>query len=206
MPCGYSINVFEADLSSSTDLSYMFGNTNVIYVKLTNVRPTKMRGMFFSADLSEIDLSGFDTSAVADMAELFYASNISSIDFSGLDFSNVTNLHSAFAQTPITSVDLSVVDTSKVIHMSDMFSQCNKLKSVVLGDLSSVEYITSVFANCTSLESVTMKGPISENADFGSYPFAGVNTTGTFYYNPAYDYSSIIAKLPATWTAVPLTE
>lgn len=198
MPCGYSIRAFEADLSSSTDLSYMFGNTSVIYVKLTNVKPTKMRGMFFSADLSEVDLSGFDTSAVADMAELFCASNISSIDFSGLDFSNVTNLHSAFEQTPITSVDLSVVDTSKVIHMTDMFSQCKNLKSVVLGDLSSVEYITSVFANCTSLESVTMKGPISENAELGSYPFAGVNTTGTFYYNPAYDYSKVIAVLPST--------
>ena len=29
-----------------------------------------------------------------------------------------------------------------------------------------------------------------------------VNTTGTFYYNSAYDYSKIISCLPSTWTAV----
>jgi hypothetical protein len=36
--------------------------------------------------------------------------------------------------------------------------------------------------------------------------FNGVPKNGTFYYDPAYDYSKIIAKLPTTWTAVPLTE
>lgn len=33
--------------------------------------------------------------------------------------------------------------------------------------------------------------------------FAGITTTGTLSYNPAYDYSKIIAQLPSTWTAVP---
>jgi hypothetical protein len=28
--------------------------------------------------------------------------------------------------------------------------------------------------------------------------FEGVTSEGTFYYNPAYDYSKIIAQLPAT--------
>ena len=28
--------------------------------------------------------------------------------------------------------------------------------------------------------------------------FNGIKTTGTFYYNPAYDYSKIIAVLPST--------
>lgn len=32
--------------------------------------------------------------------------------------------------------------------------------------------------------------------------FKDITTTGTFEYNPAYNYSKIINLLPSTWTAV----
>jgi hypothetical protein len=35
--------------------------------------------------------------------------------------------------------------------------------------------------------------------------FYGVASNGTFYYNSAYDYSKILAKLPSTWTKIPCT-
>ena len=48
-----------------------------------------------------------------------------------------------------------------------------------------------------------MTGDVS-NVTYVSNMFNGITTNGTFYYNPDYDYSKIIAVLPDTWTAVPL--
>ena len=55
-----------------------------------------------------------------------------------------------------------------------------------------------MFSNCTSLKSVTMLGPINNEISRLDNMFNNITTTGTFYYNPAYDYSKIIAELPAT--------
>lgn len=60
-----------------------------------------------------------------------------------------------------------------------------------------------MFFRCLSLTKVTMTGDVSKVYDTGSM-FSGIETNGTFYYNPDYDYSKIIAQLPSTWTAVPL--
>jgi hypothetical protein len=34
--------------------------------------------------------------------------------------------------------------------------------------------------------------------------FKNCSSGGTFYYNPAYDYSKIIEVLPTSWTAKPI--
>lgn len=64
--------------------------------------------------------------------------------------------------------------------------------------------MSGMFEYCPNLTSVTMTGDVS-NVAYVNGMFRSVTTEGTFYYNPQYDYSKIIAELPATWTAVPLT-
>ena len=54
-----------------------------------------------------------------------------------------------------------------------------------------------MFSGCNSLKSVTMLGPINPNVIVDNM-FVSVPANGTFYYNPEYDYSAIIAKLPST--------
>jgi hypothetical protein len=90
-------------------------------------------------------------------------------------------MSSLFEETPIMTADLRGWDLSKVVHMDYMFE------------------------SCSNLQSVYMDSELNPNLSV-SYMFFNITTEGTFYYNPAYDYSVIIAALPATWTAVPLTE
>lgn len=81
-----------------------------------------------------------------------------------------------------------------------MFAACRQLESVNFGkcDLSSVKSTYTMFSGCTSLKSVTMLGPINNEISRSDNMFYNISTEGTFYYNPAYDYSKIIAELPAT--------
>jgi surface protein len=107
----------------------------------------------------------------------------------------------------LTSVgDLSNWDTSKVTGMSSMFYYCVNLTSLDLSnwDTSKVTDMQRMFDWCTSLTEVRMGGNPSKVTNVNNM-FKGITTTGTFYYNSAYDYSKIIAKLPSTWTAVPCT-
>jgi surface protein len=87
-----------------------------------------------------------------------------------------------------------------------MFSGCSKLtKADLTGyDLSNVTTMYEMFSSCILLEEVIMTSEISKDLD-ATQMFSRVKPNGTFYYNPNYDYSKIIAQLPSTWTAVPLT-
>ena len=148
-----------------------------------------------------------DTSNVTDMSYVFQSCrNLTSIDLSNWDTSNVTDMSYMFNHcTNLTSLDLSNWDTSKVDNMSGMFSNCANLTSLDLSslDLSNVSIYSHMFSNCKNLTEVKM-GVIGKRIISVLNMFNGITTTGTFYYNPQYDYSEIIAVLPSTWTAVPM--
>ena len=117
---------------------------------------------------------------------------------------NFTNAGNMFAYcTSLTSLDLSNFDTSNVREMIGMFVYCTSLTSLDLSnfDTSKVISFDWMVANCSSLTSLKMMGDINKMST-PSDMFYDITTTGTFYYNSAYDYSKIIAKLPSTWTAV----
>jgi surface protein len=88
-----------------------------------------------------------------------------------------------------------------------MFSGTNITTADLRGwDLSKVTDMSYMFENCYKLTTVMMDSELSPNLTVIYSMFKNITTEGTFYYNPAYDYSKIIDQLPATWTAVPLTE
>jgi surface protein len=105
----------------------------------------------------------------------------------------------------LTSLDASNWDTSKVTDMSNMFKYCSNLTSLDLSnwDTSNVTDMNEMFNLCSALTELKMGGDISKVTNVTSM-FSNVFSTGTFYYNPQYDYSKIIAVLPSTWTAVPM--
>lgn len=175
-----------------------------------------------------------DVSNVEDLNYMFYdCSSLTSVDLSSWDVSNVETLNNMFQGcinlqtivglenwvTPnlkyismmfqncqsLTSVDLSSFNTSKVESFSSLFSYCKSLTSVDLTnwDLSRVADMNQMFAYCENLTEVKMGGN-PQRLSAVAQMFLGVTTTGTFYYNSQYDYSKIIAKLPSTWTAVPM--
>lgn len=112
---------------------------------------------------------------------------------------NITNMHTMFANTPeLRDINLSDWDVSNVTSMSDMFLNAGVETVDFSGlDLSNVTNMSSMFQSCKNLTSVIMTEELSD--DLNAYlMFAQVTTKGTFYYNPAYDYSKIIEQLPST--------
>ena len=88
-------------------------------------------------------------------------------------------------------------DISNTTDASYMLSGCKAFVYVILHNTNNVTNMQYMFFKSDSLVEVHMTGDVS-NVENVTGMFAGVTSEGTFYYNPAYDYSKIIAKLPAT--------
>ena len=141
---------------------------------------------------SIVGLKNWDTSKVTTMRAMFiYTGGLTKIDLAGWNTSKVTDMSGMFFGSSIggagfEEIDLTGWDTSKVTDMSNMFCNCYFLKKLTMTGL------TNPSANVTDLFTVYGAGAQTQN--------------GVFYYNPRYDYSHIIAQLPSTWTAIPVTQ
>ena len=109
-------------------------------------------------NLTSVDLSGFDTSAVTSMYGMFDGcSSLTSINLAGLDTSAVTVMYKMFyGCTSLTSVDFAGIDTSNVTAMNYMFHDCTSLTVLDFSDIdtSSVTETNLMFFNCPSLETI----------------------------------------------------
>ena len=84
-------------------------------------------------------------------------SKVTEIDLSGFDTSNVTNMAFMFNNcSSLTSLDLSNFDTTNVTSMSSMFKGCSSLKNFDLSsfDMSKVTEANYMFYNTTLLSSI----------------------------------------------------
>ncbi|MCD8133554.1 MAG: BspA family leucine-rich repeat surface protein [Clostridiales bacterium] len=131
---------------------------NMTEIDLTGVdtsNVTSMNGMFYYChSLEALDVSGFDTSNVTDMAFMFsYCIGLTSLDVSGFDTSSVTDMMAMFYCTGLTSLDLSTFDTSAVTRLNYMFAYSSALTQVNTDgfDLSNAETMLYMYAGCTNL-------------------------------------------------------
>lgn len=158
--------------------------------------------------LKSLNLSGWNTEAVTNLEKTFCnCSDLSDLNLTGWSTQNVTNMASTFYNCQsLTSFDfLKNWNVGKVTSMENLFRLCKGVTSIDLSNWNT-ERLTNVqgmFYGCSNLTEVKMGGDVSK-INIISGMFGGITTTGTFYYNAAYDYSKIIAQLPSTWTAVPL--
>ena len=93
-----------------------------------------MSSMFYYCrNLTTLDLSNFDTSAVTDMRSMFNScSNLTTLDLSNFNTSAVTNMSSMFGFCGnLTTLDLSSFNTSAVTSMSYMFDSCSNLSTII---------------------------------------------------------------------------
>ena len=125
------------DMSSVTDMSWMFAESSV---------------------LSSVDLTNMDTSKVTNMEYMFYnCSGLTNINVSGFNTSNVTNMRNMFAKcTSLTRLDLSNFKTPNLTLMLYMFSECTNLTYVDMSnfDTSNVENMQSLFFKDTVLKEI----------------------------------------------------
>ena len=107
------------------------------------------------SDITEIDLSNFDSSEITSMFRMFNGcKSLISLNLSNLNTSKVRIMGSMFSSCEsIESLDLSEFDTSNVIYMYTMFNNCNKLKSLNLSNFKTenVSHMHFMFSNCLSL-------------------------------------------------------
>ena len=108
-------------------------------------------------NVEEIDLNGFDTSKVQNMAYMF-AGCVSLRQLKGADAnintSGVTNMQGMFGECcSLTDLDLGGFDTSNVTDMSFMFDNCKKLEKLDIRNLDtlSVTDLCGMFLGCDRL-------------------------------------------------------
>ncbi|ECB9582604.1 BspA family leucine-rich repeat surface protein [Listeria monocytogenes] len=110
----------------------------------------------YTHKLTELDVSGLDTSAVTNMNCMFnYCSVLEELDVSHFDTSSVTTMRDMFGSSgKLEKLDVSNFDTSSVTTMASMFQNCTSLEELDVSnfDTGSVTTMLGMFQNCTSLE------------------------------------------------------
>ena len=127
--------------------------------------------MFYKCiNITEIDLSHFDTSEVTEMLAMFYhCDHLTSINLSNLNTKNVNNMGAMFDYCySLTFLDLSAFDTSNVTNMGYMFCDCQSLTSLNLLDFdtSQVTDMLEMFEFCYLLSYINLKNSkLNSSAD-----------------------------------------
>ena len=159
-------------------------------------------GSCFFTNISDaieiVNLNGLNTSEVTEMDMMFDSMQITNLDLSSFDTSKVTNMNWMFGDCEnLTTLDLSSFNTSKVTDMEGMFYGCSSLNSVRLNSFktSKVEYFDSMFEGCTSLEtldlssfSTTRLGGVGTdyNEDYIWLMFNGCENLRTIYVSESF--------------------
>ncbi len=110
--------------------------------------------------LTEVNLSGLDTSKVINMSYMFLdCESLTTLDLSSFNTSKVTNMESMFGCCEsLTTLDLSGFDTSKVTNMNYLFESCESLTTLDLSSFntSNVTKMDAMFWDCNSLTTLDL--------------------------------------------------
>jgi len=113
-------------------------------------------------NMTEIDLTGVDTSNVTSMNGMFYyCHSLEALDVSGFDTSNVTDMSHMFCYcTELQEADVSNFNTSRVTDMSNLFENCKSLTVIDVSgfDTSNVTDMSSMFSLCASVKELDVSG------------------------------------------------
>ena len=133
--------------------------TNITEIDLSDFdssKVTTMKGMFsYCSNLEYINFDNFNTSLVTDMSYMFKGCiSLPQIDFSNFETSKVTNMVSLFSECiSLYSIDLSYFNTSQVQNMEFIFYKLENLEYLDLShlDTSNLTNMDYMFISCESL-------------------------------------------------------
>ena len=151
------------DLNTDSNLPSWFTDRN--YSSVTKVlfdpsfasaRPTSTFYWFMGmASLQSIEgMRYLNTSEVTNMSYMFTGCQLTNLDLRIFNTTKVTDMSGMFESSKLVTLNLSSFNTSEVTSMTAMFSDCNKLKTIFVGDEWNTNQVTSsnlMFQNCTSL-------------------------------------------------------
>ena len=121
--------------------------------------------MFIScSEITELDLSNFNTSKAKDMRSMFNGCiKLNSLNLLNFDTSKVSNFNSMFSGcSKLISLNLSNFNTSEAKDMGDMFNGCIKLNSLYLTNFNLLNgnNINNLFFECSNLKFIDLKNSI----------------------------------------------
>ncbi|EAC2786867.1 BspA family leucine-rich repeat surface protein [Listeria monocytogenes] len=142
---------------------------------------TNIKRMFASCSkISELDVSGLNTSSVTDMEYVFAGSvGLEKLDVSNFDTSSVTNMRGMFSGCrALEELDVSHFDTSSVTTMYYMFYNNEKLEKLDVSnwDTSSVTDMSYMFYFCYNLEALDVSNWDTSSVTDMQYMFASCNS------------------------------
>ena len=162
-----------------------------------------MSDMFYYCEsLTNLDLSGFNTSNVISMDSMFsYCSSLTNLDLSGFNTSNIISMGGMFIYcSSLTSLDLSSFNTSKVTDMGFMFYNCRALTNLNLSSFntSNVTNMREMFCFCTKIQ--TQINIMNTGTTSYSYMFNNALTDQNAYVILGYtaDTQAIAEAMKAT--------
>ena len=131
---------------------------NIEKINTTNV--TNMASLFDTCpNITELDLSTFDTRNVTDMSRMFYTfddyqSQLDTlVGLNRWDTSKVTNMSSMFQRCKLEEIDVSKFNTRNVTSMYNMFHSCSNLLELDVSkfDTRNVIEFNGMFTECNKL-------------------------------------------------------
>ena len=174
-----SVDFSTLNTSNVTDMSGMFSDcSNIASLDLSELdthNVTTMAYMFKNCSVTELILSGWDMSHVANMYQMFYGcQNLESLDLSNVDLHNLTSMEYMFANCVISKVNLSGLNVSNVLSMAHMFDSASITElNLANWDARNVTNMNSMFYNCKNLTSLDLSSWDMSNGIQVSYMFAG---------------------------------
>ncbi len=194
LPNIHNVDFSTFDTSSATDMSGLFAGSPLEVIDLSNFdtsKVTRMAAMFKDAKAKGIIFGDkFVTDNVTDMTQMFAdCADLTDIDLSGFNTSKVgTTTESGYygdevgmyrmfgGCSSIKKIDCSSFDTTQVTSMKNMFEGCSSVKEIILGEkfhILNISYsgLDHMFAGCTSLETLDLSSfgdNDPENSESGS--------------------------------------
>ena len=166
------------ELKVKTRYNFIEKNNNVTMI--FNEPVTMIQGMFMKCkNISEIDLSHFDTSQVTKMSGVFYnCESLKSINLSNFNIKNTTDIAGMFhGCSLLSSLDLSSFNTSYIMNMDGLFYRCYSLISLNLANFDTSKVITMpyMFYDCKQLVYVNLKNAKINSVLGANHIFDGVS-------------------------------
>ena len=186
-----------------TSCGFMFGECyDLTSLDLSNFNTSAVTSMSFMfqncRSLTSLDLSNFDTSKVTSMISMFEGcSGLTSLDLSSFDTSNVKDIDGMFnGCSSLTSLDLSNFNMSKITRPDMMFANCNSLTSLDLSnwDTSNVTRMTSMFSNCSGLTSLDLSSFDTSKVTDMSYMFQNCRSLTSITFGPQANVSNVTSN------------
>ena len=190
-----SLNAERYIFSQCTKLKSVSGENLV--QKDTFSKTTTMEDMFYNCyNLTDIDVSGFDTSEVTDMSQMFRScEKLKSLDLSNFDTSKVKDMGYMFYDCwELASLNVSNFKGINSTRMTDMFNRCKKLTDIKLTnfDTSGTTDMTRMFSECSSLTKLDLSSFDTSKVTSMSYMFAYCeNLTSVYLSN--FDTSNVVS-------------